>query len=343
MRNTYQNDPETDRAVDEFKRLLKQKSRQEREALLQQARDEALADELEEAREATEREAAALREELSRDDPREAAVRARDQAKSSALLLIMLLLILWLIAAATGRSDILRLPGTQQTQPLQPVLEGDGGITTSSVESSGNVDMQAGSIEPVPPIGQAFAGFYDANGKARIFGKPIGPEMVDPSSGLRYQWFERALLKELPQFNITGWGIQGDRLGATATRDIVFPTQVPFISNDSARYFQETSHSLRGRFLDFWNRNNGLLVLGYPISEEIQETLPNQQRYLVQYFERGRLELHPENAGTDDEVQIGLLGTEINRNPDWQRIISFDASEPLPTPTPAAPAAVTPR
>ena len=33
--------------------------------------------------------------------------------------------------------------------------------------------------------------------------------------------------------------------------------------------------------------------------------------YLVQYFERNRLEYHPENAGTRFEVQLGLLGSEL--------------------------------
>ena len=32
--------------------------------------------------------------------------------------------------------------------------------------------------------------------------------------------------------------------------------------------------------------------------------------YTVQYFERNRLEHHPERAGTSEEVMLGLLGTE---------------------------------
>jgi hypothetical protein len=31
----------------------------------------------------------------------------------------------------------------------------------------------------------------------------------------------------------------------------------------------------------------------------------------VQYFERGRLEYHPENAGSPYEVLLGQLGTEM--------------------------------
>jgi hypothetical protein len=32
--------------------------------------------------------------------------------------------------------------------------------------------------------------------------------------------------------------------------------------------------------------------------------------YLVQYFERNRLEYHPENRGTRYEMLLGLLGVE---------------------------------
>lgn len=328
MSEAYQDDPETRRTIEDFKRMLRQKSRQERDALLRQARDEALAEELEEAREISERDAEALRETLTQTNPREQAMFARDQAKSAALLLIMLFLILWLIAAATGRNDILRFPGAPpQPTPLQPRL-GSGEIRTSSVGAT-SVDMNAGAIGQTPPVGVAFQDFYAKYGGARVFGNPISVEYGP--AGQRYQWFERALLKEFPQFAGSDWAVQGDRLGVTATKGITFPTQAPFIGSDGARYFQETSHGLKGRFLDFWNANNGLIVLGMPISEEILETLPDQRQYTVQYFERGRLELHPENAGTADEVQIGLLGLEINRNPNWSRIISMAVPTPMPS------------
>ena len=36
----------------------------------------------------------------------------------------------------------------------------------------------------------------------------------------------------------------------------------------------------------------------------------NGQTYRVQYFERARFEYHPENAGGENEVLLGLLGRE---------------------------------
>lgn len=74
-------------------------------------------------------------------------------------------------------------------------------------------------------------------------------------------------------------------------------------------YFTETGHGLNGKFLDFWQKNGGLASLGFPITEPFEEYNPDLNRNLtVQYFERTRLELHPENAGTPYEIEMGLLG-----------------------------------
>jgi hypothetical protein len=41
--------------------------------------------------------------------------------------------------------------------------------------------------------------------------------------------------------------------------------------------------------------------------------------YTVQYFERARFEYHPEYAGTEYEVLLGLLGNEMLRERSWIR------------------------
>jgi hypothetical protein len=63
-----------------------------------------------------------------------------------------------------------------------------------------------------------------------------------------------------------------------------------------------------------------LASFGYPISEELREV--NQadgKTYTVQYFERARLEYHPENAGTPYVVQLGLMGLETIATGGWYR------------------------
>lgn len=315
MSDTFQDDPDTRRAVEEFKRMLRQKSKQEREALLRQARDEALAEELQEEREVSEREAAALRDNLRRDSPQEEAARARKQATSAGLLLIMLLLILWLIAAAIGRSDILRFPGAQPLAPtLQPRLsEDDSGISVAmaNARETAAADMAPiGSLAtPIPQIDSLFQPYYDQHGGERIFGRPISPVLED--SGRKFQWFERARLEQWPEHAGTPYEIQGGLLGYEFTSGLTFPTQEFFVSQPSVRYFPETRHGVADRFLQFWDNTGGLSVLGYPISEQLQEVLSDKQIHTVQYFERGRIEYHPENAGTPFEMQLGLLGSGL--------------------------------
>lgn len=77
-------------------------------------------------------------------------------------------------------------------------------------------------------------------------------------------------------------------------------------------FFQETGHTLNGPFLNYWLRNGGLELFGYPITEQFEELNPaDGKRYTVQYFERERFEYHPEKVGTAYEVQLGLLGNDL--------------------------------
>lgn len=88
-------------------------------------------------------------------------------------------------------------------------------------------------------------------------------------------------------------------------------------------YFSQTGHSLGGDFLTTWQANGGLMTYGYPITEPIE-----QDGMTVQYFERARLEEHPDAAGTRWAVQATLLGT-------WaaQSMLNQPAFKPLPADT----------
>ncbi len=71
--------------------------------------------------------------------------------------------------------------------------------------------------------------------------------------------------------------------------------------------FQETGFCVQGRFLAYWQQHGGLAINGYPLSDERQELLEDGNTYTVQYFERVRLELHPENAPPYD-ILLGQFG-----------------------------------
>jgi hypothetical protein len=74
--------------------------------------------------------------------------------------------------------------------------------------------------------------------------------------------------------------------------------------------FSETGFVVCDRFLAYWQANGGLAQQGLPLSPQFFEVNPiDGKTYLVQYFERARFELHPENAPPYD-VLLGLLGSE---------------------------------
>ncbi len=70
-------------------------------------------------------------------------------------------------------------------------------------------------------------------------------------------------------------------------------------------YFEETGHTVQGDFLDFFDTHGGLETFGYPITEPFVE---NGLR--VQYFQKARIEAHPDNPDPY-KIQLGLLGDEL--------------------------------
>src|SRR5436190_6368269 len=88
---------------------------------------------------------------------------------------------------------------------------------------------------------------------------------------------------------------------------------VPDPHQAGVQWFAATGHTLRGAFLDYWNRYGGLAQFGYPITEEFTEPNgPDNKPLDVQYFERNRFEHHPENAGTPYKVLLGRFGLEFH-------------------------------
>jgi hypothetical protein len=84
-----------------------------------------------------------------------------------------------------------------------------------------------------------------------------------------------------------------------------------------ARCFAETGQCITGRIRAFWEANGGLSVFGLPIGPQEALTIEGQT-VQAQWFERNRLELHPENAAPYD-VLIGRLGVDrlAQQGRDW--------------------------
>lgn len=333
-------DVELRKAIRQATRRLEQRSDVDRRALIQQAVEQAMAEEEAEKRAEIEREASVLHDELVRDKPAEEALRARRKAPSTILLLLLILLILLLIATATGRQNILTFPGARPPGDIAPTIAPriNGSVPNPQFAVSGEQrstnpgDMPAvGSLStPIPEIDARFRAYYDQHGGENFFGRPISQALN--VNGRTIQWFERARLEEWPEYANTAYAIQSGRLGAEFTKDVIFPKQTFFVSQPGIHYFAETEHGLRDRFLEFWEQNGGLDMLGYPIGDEVQEQLPDGQIYTVQYFERGRIEWHPQQAGTSFEMQLGLLGRALYLNDSKPNIITPPRPTPVPLP-----------
>ena len=128
------------------------------------------------------------------------------------------------------------------------------------------------------------------------------------------QYTERARL----EFHPENAGKAGEVLLGLLGNDIADSRQnenpfqpKPASATIAAQWFEATRHNLSPPFLTYWNANNGLDVFGYPRSEQFDEqNQADGKTYTVQYFERNRIEHHPENQGTKYEFQLGLLGVE---------------------------------
>jgi hypothetical protein len=75
-----------------------------------------------------------------------------------------------------------------------------------------------------------------------------------------------------------------------------------------------TGHTLRNEpapFRTYWATNGGVAVFGLPLSEQFQElNQADGQTYWVQYFERQRMEWHPDEPDPQYRILLGLLGNE---------------------------------
>ncbi len=187
---------------------------------------------------------------------------------------------------------------------------------------------------PVPGIGhntpEVFLQYWTTHGGLAQFGYPrteAFPE-VNAADGKIYlaQYFERNRFEYHPENAGTKFEIELGLLGNEQTAARRAAGEAPFARvpdpdqpiND-VRYFPQTGHTLRDPLMRYWQAHGGLDAYGYPISEPFQEVNPTDGKpYMVQYFERNRLEFHPENYNTPYEVLLGLLGNDLLKQKGWQ-------------------------
>jgi hypothetical protein len=157
-----------------------------------------------------------------------------------------------------------------------------------------------------------FLTFWRRYGGVDIFGYPQTEPFVE--DGRTVQYTDRFVLE------MVNGRVQTAPLDRYLVAQRYFdPANVP-AAGPGVRYFPNTQHSLSGRFLTWWLAHQGKTLLGAPISEPLVEGNGDGsgRRYLLQWFQKGRLEYHPEHAGTRYEMQLGLVGLQALQQRGWK-------------------------
>lgn len=201
------------------------------------------------------------------------------------------------------------------------------------------IEVQAGALQLATPVltsrcfdetGQCIDGrireFWEQNGGLPVFGYPITPQRLETIEGksLQVQWFERNRLELHPE-NARPYDVLLGRLGVDALEQQqrtwqAFPTSDP---QSGCHFFEQTQQNVCGDILATWQSSGleldgqagktdaeSLALFGLPVSP-LQPEIIDGNRRQVQWFERARFELHPENAPPYN-VLLGLLGRDMH-------------------------------
>ncbi len=175
-----------------------------------------------------------------------------------------------------------------------------------------------------------FRDYWNGNGGLLQFGFPITKvfdQQSEDGKSHPTQYLQRVVFEQHAENKGTPFEVLGRRLAAllTVDRAKTDPNFQPVGNpNDGRAWFSQTNHTIGGgdagnaAIRSFWEKaGNGdiqrsVQIFGYPISEPFDEQNPpvpagDGQTHRVQYFERYRLEYHPENPDPY-KVLLGLLG-----------------------------------
>ena len=153
-----------------------------------------------------------------------------------------------------------------------------------------------------------FLAYWDEHGGLATNGYPLSEpfaERLEDGKIYLVQYFERVRLEHHPE-NPPPYDVLLGQFG----RSILAMAHPAVPPRPGDRYFAETGHNVPGDLHAYWAANGGLAQFGYPIAEVTTETLEDGGEYAVQYFERARLERHPEND-PPHAILLGQFGRRI--------------------------------
>jgi len=204
----------------------------------------------------------------------------------------------------------LPLPATQTNLPL--------------TQEVGNSDLRS---QYFPQTGKYISTpikeFWRHGGDINVFGLPVtnafpvSTHAEDPIIG---QYFEKALVLyhsnrahdpkygEIKGFDKYLYIMDFEPLGLElfGGRNFKPLPNATQAENDNYKWFGYVGHDLSQPFYSFWRQHFGMKLLGPPISQPLTEADPVSGRTrLVQYFEKGQLEIGPDGAVTN--ARLGIL------------------------------------
>lgn len=190
-----------------------------------------------------------------------------------------------------------------------------GGASMLSMPTPADPVTSVCNARYVPATGHnlsgAFLAFWTRYGGVDAFGYPRTEPFTE--DGHLVQYTDRFLLQ------LVNGQVSTGPLGRLLTAQRSFAPTPPFTSTPGRLFFTSTQHSLSGPFLAWWQTHHGATLLGAPISEVITEGNGDgsERRYPLQWFENGRLEYHPEMAGTRYSIELGLVGLQALQRRGW--------------------------
>jgi hypothetical protein len=137
------------------------------------------------------------------------------------------------------------------------------------------------------------------------------------SGGLLVQPFERARFEMHPENAGAGGPQPTVVLGLVGQeRATQLGMSWPATPNDGGGiYFDATGQEISGDFVYYWQNHGGERTFGWPISPAAEMVnLADGKTYLTQWFQRARMELHPE-LPAGHRIVLGALGTELMASP----------------------------
>lgn len=157
-----------------------------------------------------------------------------------------------------------------------------------------------------------FLQHWIATGGLAINGYPLSGEIqerLEDNKTYTVQYFERVRMEAHPE-NQPPFDVLLGQFGRRILAGVAGAPTAPVAPRDGAAFFAETGHNVDADLVAFWATNGGLAQFGYPLTEEFVQRLEDGKLYVVQYFERARIERHPENAAPNN-IQLGQFGRQI--------------------------------